>query len=451
MARSSHSDDTQPRLKTDDETGMRTRVTSAQEEPQQSIKARHVMYLLLLCFQQSNLMVWFGIVNNGLLPLISAEHGWSATQGATVLGCFALGYVPAQIPASLMAKRVGEKLIVTVNLIMNGVGCFLIAPAAALSPHLLCGVLATMGMFQACRVPVHSVLRNRWIPDGYERIWVLQGMAWAGRVIQSANIGLVPLLATSRGWRFVLRAYGAQSMAMALLWQTWAADTPAHWRGPVPMSRSERRLLEFIGRENQPRAAATTEAMAQGGAAAPSPAMAAHNHTELTPQHLPPLSLPDMLMLPATRGIFLIALLEAVFPKPFLQFDPLYLADRFSLNAVHAGAVMASTSLANSLIGPAAAVVETAMIRRQWRALDIRRWCSTIAFVATAILWLLESRVSTLALATAIRMAGSLAEGLHSAGKSLASREVAGEDAVSAEHYIHHTAPCMLMSCADAA
>ena len=124
----------------------------------------------------------------------------------------------------------------------------------------------------------------------------------------------------------------------------------------------------------------------------------------------------------------MIALLEAIFPKPFLQFDPLYLADRFGLSAVQAGAVMASTSLANSLVSPAAAVVETAMVQRQWRTIDIRRWCSTIAFVANATLWLVESRVTTLALATAIRMLGSLAEGLHSAGKSLASREVAGED-----------------------
>ena len=38
------------------------------------------MYALMTGFSQSNYLVWFGIVNNGILPLIAIEHGWSAAQ-----------------------------------------------------------------------------------------------------------------------------------------------------------------------------------------------------------------------------------------------------------------------------------------------------------------------------------------------------------------------------------
>ena len=101
----------------------------------------------------------FGVVNYGLLPMISAERGWSAAQGAAVLGSFAIGYVPVQIPSSLLARQIGEKLMITIDLLVNGLGCFLIAPAAALSPTLLGVLLATMGALQGCRVPAISVFR----------------------------------------------------------------------------------------------------------------------------------------------------------------------------------------------------------------------------------------------------------------------------------------------------
>lgn len=183
------------------------------------------------------------------------------------------------------------------------------------------------------------------------------------------------------------------------------------------MSSAERSLLDSIGKEH-PQTSPTVKKQSEQ-----------RHQSEPAQQALPPLSLVDMVRLPATRGLFFIALLEPLFPRPFLQFDPLYLAERFNLTTVQAGAVMATQQLISSLIGPASAVVETTMIQRKWKTIDIRRWCSSVAFLSCAILWCIESRVSSLFLATAVRMLGSLLQGLHSAGQALASREVAGEDA----------------------
>ena len=172
-------------------------------------------------------------------------------------------------------------------------------------------------------------------------------------------------------------------------------DRPRDWRGLPSMAAEELDLLEAIGKDTgpldrcpAPAAAAPntgTEQRASGGkapaglgkhtvalvlpvskkscgrgadwlqngehdfaglllapgsnatAAAPPAAPAADTSDaseEDDPANLPPLSLLDLCRVPATRGIFIIAAVEALFPRPFLQFDPLYLADRCQNTAI---------------------------------------------------------------------------------------------------------------------
>ena len=89
---------------------------------------------------------------------------------AALLGSFALGYVPVQIPASLIARKVGEKLVILINLVANGTLC-LMAPMLARrgGPSALYVCLALMGIFQGCRVPCNAAMDARWLPDGPER------------------------------------------------------------------------------------------------------------------------------------------------------------------------------------------------------------------------------------------------------------------------------------------
>ena len=73
--------------------------------------------------------------------------------------------VPVQIPVSLLARRIGEKLMLTINLVANAAGCAVFpAVARAGGPGALSVLLAVMGAAQASRVASGNVLRNRWIP-----------------------------------------------------------------------------------------------------------------------------------------------------------------------------------------------------------------------------------------------------------------------------------------------
>ena len=90
--------------------------------------------------------------------------------------CMYTGYVPIQIPGAIAARRVGEHMMISANLAVQSVGCFLIPILARLGAVPLAFCLATMGLFQGCRVFANSAIEARWMPDGVERIWVTQAM-----------------------------------------------------------------------------------------------------------------------------------------------------------------------------------------------------------------------------------------------------------------------------------
>ena len=169
-----------------------------------------------------------------------------------LIGSFAIGYVPVQIPGSLLAQRIGEKRMISANLLVQTVGCFLLPPLAKLGALPLSVCLAVMGTFQGCRVFANNAISARWMPDGLERIWVQQAQQWVGQAAISLNIWFVPKLATARGWKAVPRFYGVLSAVMLVLWQLWAADRPSQWRGPVALLPDEAALLAAIGKEEQP-------------------------------------------------------------------------------------------------------------------------------------------------------------------------------------------------------
>ena len=67
--------------------------------------------------------------------------------------------VPVQIPGSVVAQYIGEKLMISANLLVQTAGCFLLpslgrasaAPGGSTTPLALC--LGLMGLFQVCAAP----------------------------------------------------------------------------------------------------------------------------------------------------------------------------------------------------------------------------------------------------------------------------------------------------------
>eukprot|EP01052_Picozoa_sp_SAG31_P048008 SAG31_NODE_9854_length_1220_cov_1.479037_1_plen_257_part_00 len=194
-------------------------------------------------------MTWYGIVQHGLIPFIVKARCFGEAGQAMLLSAFSLGYVPVQIPASLLARHVGEKIVITANLLVNGVLALAMPRVASAGALPLAACLATMGVFQGCRVPCNAAINARWKPDGVERIWTDMIAGYILTSVLTANMWAVPRLAGNYGWTIMPRAYGVMSFSMALIWHVFAANTPDDWR--FGMSLSERQLLESIGKQQK--------------------------------------------------------------------------------------------------------------------------------------------------------------------------------------------------------
>ena len=163
-------------------------------------------------------------------------------------------------------------------------------------------------------------MQQRWIPDGMERVRHQQVTSWASQGGAVLHSFLVPLLSQRIGWRAVTRWYAVQSALMAVLWQMFAADTPARWRGPVKMDEEERELLESIGR-----GAGSGSKIAE----AENDDIVAADDTlgPLIDKDLPPLSLGQLTSVHQIRGMLLMAIVQPLFPaQPFGALQTVYFA-----------------------------------------------------------------------------------------------------------------------------
>ena len=330
-----------------------------------TVRARHVMQGMLALFQETNYMVWVGNVGP-LMAFVLQEYQsrWNPAHVAILLSAFSAGYVPTQVPYSLLARRTGEKLLCTVNLSAQAVGCALLPAAAASGPLALSAVHAGLGVFQGSRIPCSAVLSQRWIPDGMERILNQQVTGWFAQIYSLLINALVPVLAMRYGWRVVPRWFAVQSALMAVLWQLVAVDTPAQWRGPVKMEQAELELLANIGQERggegekqkEPATDTTATIAATGTSAAMNSdsgnapklnqeqerrrgteqELAAVPAAALRDKDLPPLSVGQLVRIRKIQGMMALSVVTALFPPaPAGALSTLYFADRYATTPLH--------------------------------------------------------------------------------------------------------------------
>ena len=110
-------------------------------------------------------------------------QGFSDAQLATLLGAFYPGYLLTQIPAGILATRVGAKIVLTSNMAATAV-LTLAMPALARRGALpLAALLGTMGLFQGSLVPAGSLLQKDWLEGlGAQRPIIEQLMSVLGLI-----------------------------------------------------------------------------------------------------------------------------------------------------------------------------------------------------------------------------------------------------------------------------
>eukprot|EP01050_Picozoa_sp_SAG11_P030685 SAG11_NODE_9192_length_934_cov_1.098204_1_plen_189_part_00 len=103
--------------------------------------------------------------------------------------------------------------------------------------------------------------------------------------------------------------------------------------------------------------------------------------------------------------------------------------DRYGLSAVETGARLAFLNFVTTMASLLTSSLETLLIKLNWRTLDIRRRCSSCAYLCEAALLLLYSHMPTAAGAIAVRVAMTVPSALHGMGLHLCTREMGREDA----------------------
>ena len=182
-----------------------------------------------------------------MIEFIVRDMGFTDFQKAQLLGAFFPIYSISIIPAAAVAKIVGGKATLNVSLFGQAL-CLMLLPVAARAGgqravYLMCACMGGLGVLQGPLIPGLAPIEAAWIPQGPSRALALR-IPHMGMRFHFLGAIAIPMLATSRfGWRAAPICFGVGCGLLGCLWNFWAANTPAEWRGPPKMKDDEKALF----------------------------------------------------------------------------------------------------------------------------------------------------------------------------------------------------------------
>ena len=209
-----------------------------------------IRYLLVMWLFVLSVVAYLDRTNISIAGVqISREFAVDNTHLGWIFSAFLIGYATFQIPAGLLASRLGPRRVLSFGIAW----CSVFAALTALVPPsgrgavlLLALVRFGLGAGEAVMYPAASQFVKRWFPAN-ER-GKANGLIFAGVGI---GAGLTPPLVTAiilrYGWRAAFWFSAAIDAVVSLVWYLTARDTPEEH----PFAgEAERALIE--GQRNQP-------------------------------------------------------------------------------------------------------------------------------------------------------------------------------------------------------
>ncbi len=128
------------------------------------------------------------------------EKGWTRAIPLVAFGTVAMGSIGCAA-GGWISRRVGERDVALVSLLVSGTMCAVSGFAYALPPPLLVAFLLVWGFFVVSDSPQFSALAARYCPKEYTgtALTVQNGIGFAVTVV---SIQLLPLVAARVGWRW---------------------------------------------------------------------------------------------------------------------------------------------------------------------------------------------------------------------------------------------------------
>jgi ACS family glucarate transporter-like MFS transporter len=189
-----------------------------------------IRYLLVLWLFVMSAVAFLDRTNISIAGVhISREYAVDNTHLGWVFSAFLIGYAIFQVPAGLLARRIGPRYVLTLGMAW----CSIFAALTALVPPTLRGALLVLalvrfglGVGEATMYPAASQFVARWFPVG-ER-GKANGLIFAGVGI---GAGLTPPLVTGiilrHGWRAAFWFSAVIDVTVSLVWYLAARDNPA--------------------------------------------------------------------------------------------------------------------------------------------------------------------------------------------------------------------------------
>ena len=135
-----------------------------------------------------------------------ADAGWSASIPLIAFGTVAAGAVGC-VAGGWISRRVGERRVALVSLVVSGALCVMSGFAQALPAAALVAYLLVWGIFVVSDSPQFSALAARYCPPEYTAtaLTIQNGIGFAVTVV---SIQLLPFVAARVGWRWAFVALG---------------------------------------------------------------------------------------------------------------------------------------------------------------------------------------------------------------------------------------------------
>ena len=202
------------------------------------MKASNTRFIVLAGICAGAALAYF--VRNGVGPAestIRAELGISKEQSGMLMSAFFWPYALCQIPAAMLAQRMGSRWALS----LYGVLWSLATVGLALGNlAVMIGSRAFMGVAQAGLVPVGTTVMSRWFPRTAQASasGAFSGFMSVGSIVAAP---LTAWLVVSVGWRWMFVWYAVPGVLWAVWFAVWYRNRPSEHPA---VNDAER---EFIG------------------------------------------------------------------------------------------------------------------------------------------------------------------------------------------------------------
>lgn len=188
------------------------------------MKPTRIRYVVLSGLCAAAALAYF--TRNGVAPAestIRAELGLTKEQSGMLMSAFFWPYAFCQIPAAMLAQRIGARWALALYGVLWSLAT---AGLAAGSLAVMIGSRAFMGVAQAGLVPVGTMVMARWIPRTAQASasGAFSGFMSVGSIIAAP---LTAWLVVSCGWRAMFLWYAVPGLLWAAWFAAWHRNQPS--------------------------------------------------------------------------------------------------------------------------------------------------------------------------------------------------------------------------------